>query len=230
MPVLIILVVVLLVVGWGVERELRRRRNVSVEALAVDIADDAAQIANDVRANLRRISSQPAPELTPKFKAWAQDHLEDEAEIRQWLLQLPPAALQALTEELHAFCRQLNIELMWLVDEALETEPKLREVVRGVVMMYCGNCLKAVELQPQILEFQVYQTYLKRIEQGRAQEFAQKLLQELVQAGLIDPPEPGMVLSDKDERRQYIAQILREAARRDSAAFKDSLARVATAS
>ncbi len=231
MSPLALLLITLLLLGLAIlaERELLRRRsagNRTVEAIAADVSEDVSQLAHDTGATLRRATNKSDPKLANKFKLWADERLTGEPEIRDWLLSLPPVALRALTMQLDGFCQELNIRLAWLVDETLDTEPAAREVVRDVVLMYCRNCLRAVELQPRVNAFRGYQDVLAQIRRGEAQTFGQKLLSALQQAGLVTSTEPSLVLATPAERRHYTADSIREAAKRDQEAFYNAWAQV----
>ena len=219
---LLILFIVVFSLGVLAERDLRRRRkseNLSIEALAADVTEEASQLSHDVRASLRRRTPKTDAALIGQFKQWAQNDLSDEPEIRQWLTNLPPVALRALVTQLDSFCRELNIELRWLVDDTLETEPEARSVVRDVVLMYCSNCLRAVDLQPQIGAFRDYQDVLSQIQRGEAEAFGQQLLSRLREAQLVPPVEPSIMLATSAERRRYMVERIRQAAKRDHEAF-----------
>lgn len=227
---LIVLVVVLSIIA---ERFLRRRRLLaetpSFESLAMDVSEDIGQIAYEARENLRRLTDQPDPNLTDKFRRWSTHELRDEQSIRAWVTNLPEPGLRALVRELNEFCRELNFELVWLVDEALGKEPAVRATLREIVVMYCGNCLQAVELQPQLVEFRAYLALLDQIERGRAKPQAKALLEALQKAGLVDPVALDALLNNEDDRRQYIVQQIRQVAAKDPARFKTISAEVLSA-
>ncbi|NDJ60862.1 MAG: hypothetical protein GYB67_07035 [Chloroflexi bacterium] len=224
LPVLLILVVLFVGVAIIAERELARRRRagetVSVRGISEDVGDSINRAARDVQDTVTRVVRPPSVTLVAPFKDWVDSDLKDEPQLRTWLLGLPEEAIRALVIQLDEFCQELSIELAWLVSGDLNVEPSTRAVVRDVVVTYCKMCLKAVQIQPDVSAFRVYQDILAGLERGERQPLAQQLLAKLRENNLAEPPPPNLVLATAPDRRRYAVETIREAATRDRTKFK----------
>jgi|GEM_PF-2938848 hypothetical protein len=113
-----------------------------------------AQPKADLEASVRKVWTGLADSLSPKsvdwttpMRAWAETSLENEQEIRIWLLALPNDGLQALGEKIAEFCLQMNVDLQWLIDPAKTFDAMRKQSAEEMVVDYCKVCLKAVQNQ-----------------------------------------------------------------------------------
>ena len=82
------------------------------------------------------------------LKIWAENYLSTEPALQSWLLSLTSEGLQALGEKIAEFCREMAINLDWLLKPDTEIDPIVRQKAEAIVIDYCKICQKAVENQP----------------------------------------------------------------------------------
>lgn len=103
---------------------------------------------NPVQEKWEKIKASVFPEqedFAAPLKAWAQASLADEPALQEWLLSLPKEALQALGEKVSEFCREMNVELGWVIHPGSDVAPQSKTNAESIVIDYCKICLKAVE-------------------------------------------------------------------------------------
>jgi hypothetical protein len=86
-------------------------------------------------------------DLATPLKAWAETSLSGEPALRTWLVSLSAEGLQALGEKIAEFCREMNVDLAWLLAPAEDADPEARQAVEDIVTGYCKICQKAVRNQ-----------------------------------------------------------------------------------
>lgn len=84
------------------------------------------------------------PNHAEALKHWAQENLEDEAQLQSWLLALPDEGLQALGEKLHEFAHEMDMDLHWLQDPDGDNAAEAQQTNEPLVIDYCKLCMKAV--------------------------------------------------------------------------------------
>lgn len=159
-------------------------------------------------------------DLSEPFKNWAAKKLGSEDKIlKEWLTTMPAPGLKALTHKLADFCAELNLDLRWLVSEQIELDPKLKQTMHEVVVSYCWGCWKAVQVQPEI---EIFRTFIAVTEDpaGKGQQdISQKLLSELRKHNLAPEPNPDWFLASEKQRRDYLSQLIWQAAELDRTKF-----------
>lgn len=211
--VFLVLLVVVIGVGLFAEPVLMRRR--SGHSLTARLR----HLSRYTQQALNAVITPSHKKLVPDFKNWIAVNIPKDDPLREWLLSLPEEAIEALTRQLAAFCQDLNLELEWLVNNKLDLET--RQQLEQIVISYCRSCLKAVEIQPQIVTFRNYARFMDRL--GNQKQVTYQLLDTLNQKGLVDAPPPDLLTGSVNERLAYVRQVIRTAAQRDRATVKSVL-------
>lgn len=169
------------------------------------------------------------PDVT-SFKHWADTQLDDQPRLRAWLLSLPDEGLKALVQQLGQFCQELSINLNWLLKGDLSQEPRLEQTTRQIVIDYCGACLKAIQVQSELAEFEAHQQLINRLAQRSNRATTQRLLDELRARNLAGSASSDLLLAAEDERYAYVLNTLKAAARQDRATFDQIVSQIQQAS
>lgn len=169
----------------------------------------------DVRATTADVMTPDYVKLTPQFKAWIENHLNDHEMLQAWLLSLPDEAFKTLTGQIVFFCTDLNIDFRWLIEGELELDPQTGNTVKQIVVLYCEACLKSVQIQDDLTRFSQYQELLNRFERGEQDDLGRRLLTRLNEEQVIPNIAPAIFLAPAKDRRDYILTTLRTAAQKD---------------
>lgn len=161
--------------------------------------------------------SQPDP--VKLLRAWAAESLNQNKGLQTWITTLSDNGATALTSQLTDFCRNLNVELLWLLDKGLEKDQELKQQISEIVVSYCNACWKAAEAQD---ELKTYQTILALQENPGKKEnrvLSQSIFTELVKRNLTTPTPPELFLADDKERHQHVMDAIQKAADKDRKTF-----------
>ena len=82
-------------------------------------------------------------DLPKKFQAWAEKNMTTAKEkgMKSWISDLSPDEAKVFTEQVAAYCADMNMDLAWLVDEKLDKDPALEKATKNIVTSYCMACL-----------------------------------------------------------------------------------------
>jgi len=224
MTLIIVLVVVSLVAVWLDRRWQARQVSPTEEPAATATWSDWFKgLGSRFRRNKKA-------ELAQQFQDWAKQSLEKEAGLRNWLTALSPEGIKALTEQLNAFCADLNVSLWWLVEQQLDSDPELKQKVEEIVVSYCRACWNAAQMQQELQVFETYHAFMQNPTHRKYREFSQDLYAKLVEAGLVESPRLSEVLLASTKKRQaYITKAIQEVAEKDRQAFNRVLEAVVAA-
>lgn len=217
-----LIIIVLVGVAILAERELHRRReDTDGEGLAItnQIYDGTSRLVGAVRETGDKLVTPEYVKLIPDFRQWIADTMDERDTTRRWLLSLSDEGFKALMGQLMLFCYELNFDLAWLLRHELDTQPEVKRVLQEIVIDYCQSCLKAMNIQSQLLDFREYQEMLNQLEQRNRRDLRLRLLNELRDADLAKMATPDLIWASDRERRQFALESIRYAAEKDREEF-----------
>lgn len=186
-------------------------------------------LTNQVRIWRGQIARQKEPSLAEKLHTWSNQALVEDQMVKQWLNTLPEEVFADFAQALATFCNQMNFELSWLLDHAVDQQPTLAPMLAEVVTDYARACRTAALAQPDISVFKTYQAFVQSPYEKAHHAFAQKLFTQLVERGLTPPISPTLFMATEHERQIYMVQTIRQAAEKRPAEFTQTLRTVVAA-
>lgn len=193
------------------ERAAKDKTNAATNPSSV--VDSLAHWGEQFRARLQLTPSPTAEaETIKRFREWVTRDLNKEPELQSWLLTLSEPGSALLVQHLQSFCRELNFELAWLLDQQVSMSPELNGAIRDAIIDYCQACRKAVPVQKQAKLFVQYQRLLKSPTDKAQQELSRTLYANLAKQGLTPAPEATFIVATEAERQQQTLQIIQQTA------------------
>ena len=172
-------------------------------------------LKRQVMAFSRRKTEPPA-----KFRAWVESSMDENPELRAWLLDLSHEGFAALTQRVVAFCADLNIQLSWLVERHVDVAPALQKAVRTIVVDYLSVCREAMRHQDQIALFREYHKLVANPADSRHRDLRRRLFTRLTSDGLAEElPYYELIMASETQRQALVAKAIRGVADKDWQAF-----------
>lgn len=223
---LIIAILVIIVIAFLIER--RWRRGAEKEEAAEPAPEAKTGYVSKMTSGFKglrdRVMPGRQPELATQFQAWADEALKDQKALKEWLTSFNAAESQSFTDQLAAFCADLNLDLGWLVQKKLDKDPDIEQAAKTVVLDYCQSCYQAAQAQADFKAFGTFQSMLQNPKGYRA--LSQRLFTELVNQKLAKPVTPDLFLAPEGERQSHMMDAISQAADKDRQKFITTLKQI----
>ena len=165
-------------------------------------------------------SAQPhSAEMAKAFRAWVMRDLAKERDLQSWLLALPEPGVALLTNHLADFCKELNFDLKWLLDQQAAIVPELKAGMQAAIIDYCRACRHAIPVQKQARLFADYQQLCQNPPGKDAKALSHALYANLTTHGLVAPSTADLSNATAEERQQQVRQAIQQSAATDWARF-----------
>ena len=159
-------------------------------------------------------------DLSLEFRAWVDTNLQENPELRTWVLGLSDEGFAALTQRLAAFCADMNIQLEWLTGRHIEVAPAARLAVNAVVVDYLKLCRKALSHQTDVALFASYHKIVVNPSDARYRDARRSLFTRLIAENLAQPlPAYEMIMASETQRQELAVKAIRDAAAKDWTVF-----------
>ena len=159
-------------------------------------------------------------DLSLEFRAWVDINLQENPELRTWVLGLSDEGFAALTQRLAAFCADMNIQLEWLTGRHIEVAPAARLAVNAVVVDYLKLCRKALSHQTDVALFASYHKIVVNPSDARYRDARRSLFTRLIAENLAQPlPAYEMIMASETQRQELAVKAIRDAAAKDWTVF-----------
>ena len=159
-------------------------------------------------------------DLSLEFRAWVDINLQENPELRTWVLGLSDEGFAALTQRLAAFCADMNIQLEWLTGRHIEVAPAARLAVNAVVVDYLKLCRKALSHQTDVALFASYHKIVVNPSDARYRDARRSLVTRLIAENLAQPlPAYEMIMASETQRQELAVKAIRDAAAKDWTVF-----------
>lgn len=160
------------------------------------------------------------PDVALEFRGWVDTDLQENPELRKWVLGLPDEGFAALTQRLAAFCADMNIQLEWLTGRHMDVAPAARQAANTVVVDYLKLCRKALIRQNDVAFFATYHKIVANPSDARYRDARRRLFTRLIAENLAQPlPAYEMIMASETQRQELAVKAIREAAAKDWTVF-----------
>jgi hypothetical protein len=162
-----------------------------------------------------------------KFRAWIENELIPQENLRDWLLSLPDSAFQAMTDSTTRHCNDLNISLDWLFSQDLKVAPEVGATIKMIIIEYLEGCFAAVHGQESIALFSLYEQLVNPNQLRQKIDMRRTVFKKVVSLGLVEPiPAYDLIMCSELQRQKIAAKALRDAANNDWAQFAGILSSI----
>ncbi len=159
-------------------------------------------------------------DVSLEFRDWVDTDLQENPELRKWVLGLPDEGFAALTQRLAAFCADMNIQLEWLTGRHIDVAPAARQAANTVVVDYLKLCRKALSRQNDVALFATYHKIVANPSDARYRDARRRLFTRLIAENLAQPlPAYEMIMASETQRQELAVKAIREAAAKDWTVF-----------
>ena len=173
------------------------------------------QIIEAAKAITRKKADTPL-----EFRAWVDTDLQQNKELRAWLVSLPEEGFAALTQRLAAFCADLNIQLEWLTGRHIVVAPTAQRAAKAVVVDYLNLCRQALSHQNEVALFAAYYKIVANPSDTRYRDIRRRLFTRLIAENLAQPlPTYELIMASETQRQELAAKAIQEAAAADWTVF-----------
>jgi len=180
----------------------------------------------DISSKMRDMLPQreQTSSLVEPFRQWVSHELKHQSELHDWLLGLPEYGFELLTAHIAEFCKEMNMDLKWLVERHVDVAPELKEAIQASIIDYCYACQKAVAVQNHAHVFAHYYNLVSATQKGEPDAMRRILFTQLADQGLITMPSPAELINANDsERQQQAIYSIQQAAAKDWTQFSNIL-------
>lgn len=180
-------------------------------------------------ANNRRKSQQ---KLANSFKDWLVEVAESENKsglqgiqgnlqaFNAWVATLSEDDLIGLTKNVAGYCKNLNFELVWLLDERLDRDPDMKTKLGPTVIFYSLSYWEASQIQEDIQAFIRFSAWEESPKRKKNQDLSHKLYTKLRDERLISEITNDVLMAPEKERYAYIVSSINQVAEEDMPALK----------
>lgn len=161
----------------------------------------------------------------PAFKLWIENNLDDNPELKSWLMELSDDGFGALTLRVSGFTADLNIEMEWLLDNTIEISPKLKAACKAIIINYLGVCRQGIAEQSDITIFDTYHKLVTLTTDTRYLNLRRIVFARLASEGLVESiPTYDMIMASETQRQEMASAAIKGYAVKDWSGFTKILA------
>ncbi|MGI9211886.1 MAG: hypothetical protein ACR2HF_05390 [Methylococcaceae bacterium] len=172
-------------------------------------SDYARVIPGQIKEKVQTIVPKTVDYL-PAFKLWIENNLEDEPELKAWLLGLSDDGLGALTVRVAAFAADLNIQMEWLLGNAMDIAPGLKATCQSIIVNYLDVCRFGIAEQGDITIFDTYNKLITLNGDARFLNLRNAVFARLIREGLVDAiPAYDMIMASELQRQEMASAAIR---------------------
>ncbi len=224
-----VLIVIVAILSIVIDRNLRiRKLEANLNTETTEASGESSTLTSGLEDVRDRITGKKRKELPKRYQVWAAKNIKDNA-LNEWVAGLSDEELEPLVFSLAKFVSQQGIDLTWLTDSKLDTDPEIKKSVETIAISYNSAYRDAQLAQDNVTLFKAIQG-LEGLPSSRSnQALAQQLYAELVKQELAPATSPEMLLANDSERREHIQATIQNVAQKDREAFKRVLKEVLTA-
>lgn len=146
--------------------------------------------------------------LTQEVLAQTLGDADHAAAIQSWLLTMPDDEWRALRDTLTSFSKQAGIDLGALHSPYFASDDGLQQQVTATVAHYLAARWQAVQLAPAMSSFAQFQAWWSNPLGHEQRTTTSNIFAKLDQAGLLAAPPVTLMLSNANEREQFVREQL----------------------
>ena len=173
---------------------------------------------------MRGVQQKKTPE---DFLAWVES-LEPSGsptvtELKNWLATLEPKEIHQLMNQVADFVSPFNFDLVWLLDNQLDSNTQLKQALEETVVWYCLARSNITMVTDDIQAFIAFRTWQKDPNHKKQQQFSQQLFAKLVEEGLATSAPADLFLAPAARRQKHAVDTIHEVAKQQPDAFNAAL-------
>jgi len=178
--------------------------------------DTAKEATGRARGWLGRLRIGRRKKEAGRFREWAAGLPGVTKAFAAWLEGLSPQEAETFAQRVASFGSGLKVNLAWLLDGQMDTDPELKPQVEKAMALYCQAYWKAAVAQDDVEAFAAFQAWQEA--PNKHKELSQRLFARLADDGLVSAPSE-LYLAPEKERQAHAAGAVRDFAEKDRPAF-----------
>ncbi len=169
----------------------------------------AKSVSEQLKERVQSITPKTV-DYAPAFRVWVESSLDDQPDLKAWLLGLSEDGFGALTVRVAAFTSDLNIEMSWLLEGSITITSELETACKAIIVNYLEVCRQGIAQQSDITVFDTYQKLITLNTDSRYLNLRRTVFARLTNEGLVDSiPTYDMIMASELQRQEMASNAIK---------------------